>query len=251
LSNTVFARSARIRSCNRSKTHCQSSCKGLNRFLRFQKPSVVADRAQGRDAAWPPCSSSAPTRERAGKLKLPVCYCPPLPPFSRPHPAFSRSQARRVHCHRAAESSTACSSATTASHLNRLGRKHPLALFHQVLPLAKPTEQQVRLDKPLLATAMLGAPPTLRSTMAGAMLCFSMLFIGCFVLLGSCRNCRSCHFSCYRAGLTGTSHRTGCARHGHRRVELHICCTCLLVSRLESCPVRRSGRSSRAKDATG
>jgi hypothetical protein len=36
-----------------------------------------------------------------------------------------------------------------------------------------------------------------------------MLCVGCFVLLESGRNCRSCQFSCYRAGLVGTSHRTG------------------------------------------
>jgi hypothetical protein len=38
----------------------------------FQKLSTVADHAQGQATAWPSCFSSAPTRERAGKLKLPV-----------------------------------------------------------------------------------------------------------------------------------------------------------------------------------
>jgi hypothetical protein len=52
--------------------------------FRFQKPSAVADRVQGRATAWPSCFGSAPTCERAGKLKLLVrCCCPPLPLFSR------------------------------------------------------------------------------------------------------------------------------------------------------------------------
>jgi hypothetical protein len=204
----------------------------------------VADRALGRDAAWLPCSSSALTHECAGELKLlACCYCPPLPPFSRPHPAFSCSQARRAHCHRAAKSST-------ASHLNRLGQKHLLALFYPVLQLAKPAEQQVRLEKLLLAAAMLRGPPTLHSTVAGAMSCFAMLCLGCFVLHGSCRWCRSHSFYCYRAALIRMSHCTGRTRHVHRRVELQICYACLLVFRLELCSVRRSGISSRAKYTT-
>jgi hypothetical protein len=39
--------------------------------------------------------------------------------------------------------------------------------------------------------------------------CFSILRVGCFVSLESGRNYRSCHFSCYRTELAGTSHRTG------------------------------------------
>jgi hypothetical protein len=59
------------------------------------------------------------------------------------------------------------------------------------------------------STAMLGAPLTLRSTVAGAMQCFSILRVGCFVSLESGRNYRSCHFSCYRTELARMSHRTG------------------------------------------
>jgi hypothetical protein len=36
-----------------------------------------------------------------------------------------------------------------------------------------------------------------------------MLRVGCFISLESDRSCRRCHFSRYRTGLAGTSHRTG------------------------------------------
>jgi hypothetical protein len=93
--------------------------------------SRVAGRAQGRGAAWSPCSSSAPTRERPGGLKLPACCCrPPLPPFPRPSstihrrhlrhcrcelrqaPAHSPPQKRALHLHRSSAEIPSCSSSS-------------------------------------------------------------------------------------------------------------------------------------------
>jgi hypothetical protein len=63
--------------------------------------TIMADQPQTLAAAWRHAPYAASIAAHAGQMKQSeCCCCPPLPPFSRPRPAFSRSQARWAHCHR-------------------------------------------------------------------------------------------------------------------------------------------------------
>jgi hypothetical protein len=123
--------------------------------------------------------------------------------------AFSLPPTRQAHHHCAAVSSSTLNSATTTSISDWLGQTLRHYLLYALHTLAESAGSKEKHKRPFFSTAMLGALLTLWSTMAGAILCFSMLRRGCSVSLGSGGSCRTNHFSRYRTGLAGTSHRTG------------------------------------------
>jgi hypothetical protein len=165
--------------------------------------SLVADRAQGKATAWCACPAKRLHVVRALTVKARPT---PLPLHSIAL-AFSLPPARQAHRHCAVVSSSTLNSATTASISNWLGQTLCHYLLYTLHTLAEPVGSKEKRKRPFFSTAMLGAPLTVRSTVAGAISCFSMLRGGCSVSLESGGSCRTCHFSRYRTRLAGTSHR--------------------------------------------
>jgi hypothetical protein len=178
----------------------------------------MADRGQEPGAAWLPHVKAAPVLamlKATHVSSLPSCSLTLFPSlWSRP----SSSSTRRS----ATESSTAHIPATTTPFPNLFGQNLWHDLLYTLQRLAKPAGSQVERKGSFFFPAMPRAPLTFRSTVARAMLCFTLLHVECFALLESGRNCRSCQFSHYRASLTGTSHHTRRVCHGHRRVKLRV-----------------------------